>query len=650
MTAKKKLIVDTLCLDSLFRLITKRAFKRYDEVKYCRITALAKKAIVFLPNKARTRLNQITSSMNSTFIDNLSLSIIHHQLLDELMKNSTLHAKTKFSKLLNTSEQKLEDSFKAYSWNFFRYPSEAVVWARYFNADVLCSSLEPMSNEWNINVYFYQRTIDISKVIPRKGYLLDSAFETKNLLLPIAAHLTNYVVALIVAIFVKNVPQNKIEQKDIAVQVIRNKVNPLAKSDLFWANNDDLHNQTLLIASGNCELINKAKKLAFINISKNVLKHYKTKNHYLLNAKVSKCYLKTFTHYLRMIFLSLRSKKRSTIVFWLNDLYLYKAVFDANQTKVFISNKEYFNDGALFACEMSNVVYTRGTWSTHMRPHTHITLLADVLFSWGKATSYPYRKSSNRISNIIECGYIDGAFIKQCQSSAETEWTTMLFFDNANGFDVSNDPAVIKLCFMLIVELLEKHKKLKVTYKPKSGDFIEIDKANVRDLITPYIKKGRFKVLTGEKSYDHMPVELADKVDLVLGYPISTAATETMIAGVPSFHLNLTGLREHYWEKNGFDEAVFYSIEEAKERLSKYIENPESIPRPSKMLLKTVNHFNDYKAKERMQKYIEFLCEGEGLSVSERVQNANQKYYQLDIVKNVGKAEKQECEGVINAH
>lgn len=633
-----KLVIDLLCLDSVVILLKKNLYKEYQEIYFCRETRIG----AGLKNLIRRRveLKQLHLENES---DKVQAKLINHryQLLDKLLRSVKSGRLEKLSRLLKVCPDKTMESYKVFSWKDCFYPSEAASWASYLKADVIINR-SFVDNSFGKIRATYRQLSDGSKVIARAGYLFETAYRKENTIKAVILTLLGYLIALVM--MPMNVLKKKNDPKEILVQVIRNNVDINKKSDLFWLSSVRVFNRILLVTRNKVNLVGNSSKVENLALESNFIQGLKKEKYCFRNKDFCINYLKTALIYLRVLFFCLVKRESHSFILWLKDVFLFQTAFKTYKAKVFISNHSYFNSAAILACAMSKVVYTRSTWSNQMAPHAHIATSADVFFAWGESSKDTYSRSGAKGVNFIKTGFIDGSLIQRHGKIKKTvaEGKVVLgFVDNLTAFDLYNLPVQLKLCLEMLIDLLDRHSRLVVLYKPKSGDLKEVEKLNLSDLINPYIKEGRFKVLTGEKSYDHMPVELADKVDLVLGYPISTAATETMIAGVPSFHLNLTGLRENYWEKNGFDEAIFYSIEEAKERLSKYIENPDRIPRPSEALLKTVNHFNDFRAKERMQKYIEFLCEGEELSVSQRIQNANQKYYQLDIVKNVGKSEQQ---------
>ena len=115
-------------------------------------------------------------------------------------------------------------------------------------------------------------------------------------------------------------------------------------------------------------------------------------------------------------------------------------------------------------------------------------------------------------------------------------------------------------------------------------------------------------------------------MDLVVGFPISSAATEAMIAGIPAFHFDPFALKQHYWERIYEKKIpIFYTIEKLYDAVRLYIESKSLNGIKINELSLTVNAYGDLLAKQRMQEYLEFLTYPNN-KVEERIKFANKMY------------------------
>ena len=427
--------------------------------------------------------------------------------------------------------------------------------------------------------------------------------------------------------------REKYLKKDIAVDVSRRHIDRSNKSDLFWMNDDALIEDTLLIKNMESTLIGDALKIPSIGYGLRMLVKPGEK-HFLFDKRICKIFLYTFINCLQFIKVIFNKPEGYLLLSCIYKVFICKAIFNAYSIKLFISTNSFGNAAPLLACSMLNIVYLRGTWSNQGCSHPHIATLADVFFAWGDVTVNTYSKFAAKGTTFVKTGFIDGNLLENQTLIKKTDRISNVldrqvvlgFFDNLSSYDHQNTVSDLRQCFLLLCELLDENNNLRILYKPKSGDLSEIHRTNTYSKLLEYIEHNRFIVFYGEKNYSNRPGEIATEMDIVLGFPISSAATETAISGIPSFHVDLTGTLEHPWEHDINNKFIFHKIDEAKLKLSNYIFDPELLKELSINYLQSVNHFNDFRAKERMQVYVEALCHKDALTVAERVSYANKVY------------------------
>jgi hypothetical protein len=624
------LVIDKLCVDSFLYCIIRGYTRKYEKIWYCRITWLAFIILKLMPPSVEYNFVHYTDSIAKTSGKDESLVLQRINLIASLMFKSNLALYANISNILNVPYLNIVESLKANTWIAYFHTAEAIIRARDMNYDVLCQSTLPFDEVICGKVLVYRKFLDLSKVRPRNKYIYDMEYDVLNSYKYVIKMIIYYVLALIYFSITTLFRRNNKLSMNIAVQVLYNNVDMHEKNDLYWMDNDLLKKQTILISSINSKLMGEAKNINMINTSINFRQLFKS-TFIFNNPRICLYFLKSFCAFFRLIIILITDRYLPFFLPGLLNAFIYHAIFKALSIKVYTSNSEVNNSGPEIACAMSNVVYVRGTWS-NPEPSPEVMTSADVFFAWGSSTVDSYFLSGAIDVTFVKVGFIDGylvsPLINKVAFLAGNKKIKLGFFDNITSYDLNNLPEDLGDTIDMLCGLLNQYDELTVIYKPKSGDMSAIEYVGREDIINPFVENSRFILITGERKYKNRPAEVGSGLDIVLGYPISSAATETMIAGVPSFHLNLRGgtADQHPWEKRDHNKFIFHSIEEAKEKLSEFIEDISLIPEPDIDIISSVNHFLDHRSKERMQSYIDSLCFDDNRTVIERVAYANQEF------------------------
>ena len=99
-----------------------------------------------------------------------------------------------------------------------------------------------------------------------------------------------------------------------------------------------------------------------------------------------------------------------------------------------------------------------------------------------------------------------------------------------------------------------------------------------------------------------------------------------MITGVPCIHYNPFKIYQHYWERRQKTIPIVRSISELEKEIELFLNTGSTSVDDWTDLRKSVNYFDDNMATERMQFYIELLCDCDQRHVMEKVKYANLKY------------------------
>lgn len=624
-----RLIIDLISVDVFFYLVTRNFFNDYDVIYFCRITVLGNFLLKFLSRKYQNKLIQKVEPFNLKKIRGKNLAILREEMLDKLMRLDDDKLSSKLAVTLGVKNQKVKESLLVYKWKAFYYQCEAIIWSKYENIDVFVEEYFEFPKNICGNVLTYKRKLDYSHIMPRSNYKHDSQYQISSRFKSIFFSLIIYALALImipISFFFGN---RVLESKSIACQVLRANLDLEEKNDLFWVKNNKVQKDILLIITSKINLVNEAKNMSTIFYSIGLLK-YKVKNFYLINTPICIAYLGTFLKFLKLLKLLLAERNLMVFLPEIMKVFTFISIFKAYQVKVFTTLHSFYNAPLLFACDIEQIVYVRSTVSNQGLAHAHISTSADVFFSWGDVTTDTYLRSGAKNTHFINVGFIDGEIAKNesnigfdiAKLDIEDNKFKLGFFDNSTSFEHTNSANDMSKLVSMLIELLEENSNLIVIYKPKCGDIDDLQKLNIYNKVLPFINSNRFIVLFGFKGYANRPTYVSKYIDLALGYQISSAATETAIVGTPSLHVNFTGVNDHLWQRDNIG-IIYNDLTETKEVIKNYILKPNLLNNFPKNHVRGVNHFMDFNARNRMQKYIMALCIGQDLSVKQRIENAN---------------------------
>ena len=619
---KYDVIVDTLSLDSIFSL-AKNGLLFNKNIGFCRVTRLGK-ILINIKYLIGSTFEQIHQPLNSCQHGLKTLAVKREELLSILMKQEIPDAVYDLSETLKVSKDKVVESYRVHLWNAYYHQSEAIV----RSANEACAVVLNMPSVFKNNIVennctYYNNRIDRTKIICRDGYMYDDQYDINRVSYIVLMGFLSYVLSLlstpISLIFYRTNPL----PKDIAVQVLRKNIDRSKKSDLFWMDDDKLIDHTLLVSNNKYKCFSNACNISNINISKKSINQFS----WLLNYRFIGEYLSTFGSFLKMSKLLFKYDYLNIFFPNLLNFFIYRSIFKLYQTKVFISNHSYFNAAPLFAADSLKVVYVRGTWSNQGYPHQHIATSSDVFFAWGDVTIDNYTRSGKSNTSYVKTGFIDGKnMVFKVQKRNTNNKVRIGFFDNLTSNDLVNSNKDLRGIFLSLVKLMETYGNMTVVYKPKSGDMMEIYKSKMENVLEKYIRASRFIILKGERAYSNPASKISNEFDLVIGYPISTAATESMITGVPCIHYNPFKIYQHYWERRQKTIPIVRSISELEKEIELFLNTGSTSVDDWTDLRKSVNYFDDNMATERMQFYIELLCDCDQRHVMEKVKYANLKY------------------------
>jgi len=629
---KRGLVIDLLSLDSMLALLVRGYLRQYPQLGYCRITVWGQRILNLLPSSVRQRFQSYDDAFNEQLFDGERLTVLRERVQEQIADCLNLDQSERIARFLGVNETRLTDSFKVHaSVSMYQLP-EAILRARMLGHDLLCGHTLLSSELITTKVLYYRNRLDFSRIRNRPNYCLDHFGDLRKVRLNAWVPLFYYLLAMLllpISYLLRRTSTSK--SMDVAVEVLRNVVDQHSINDLYWMYDDNFRDRALLIENRSVRHVAEVEQMETMNIGVFQLSQ---QDFFLRDPAVCKTYLLTISLYLKLLWLQLSIPAFRVFILSIYKVLYYQAIFEARDIKVFTTNHSYLNAGPLLACDLSRTVYLRGCWSNQGFPSPMIATSADACFAWGDATVSIYSRSGANGVCFVKTGYISSHLVGlgspdlgQKGLKCERQQVVLGYFDNLSSSDLFNTVADSREAFILLKRLLEAHEYLLIYYKPKSGDLLEVHKAGVYEQLLPFIEQGRLVVLEGARGASFIPVTLAGNLDLVLGFPISSAATEVAIANVPAFHLNLTGIEEHQWDLEGRDKFIFHDTDKAFEIIGEYIAMPERLANFDQGHNRYVNHFMDYRASERMQFFIEQLCQAQG-TVDDKVKLAADAYRQ----------------------
>jgi hypothetical protein len=614
-------------------LIWKKEYRNRSEIRYCRETVLAEKIKRILPAKYKSKLKQYVEDMNDEYIDGTRLSVLAVHYVRKVASEIDVAPTLKLSKVLSVTNAKLESLYRSHASRMSLYYVEALLRGKSADCDVLVNDFFDLGDLVGIGgeVVKYNRYIDISNIKSRKGFVRDEGDSPFSYLSVLASFsIYAYYIFALLSSLKKFFIRSKDLKKDVAVQVLRNNLDFKSKNDLYWLDSSDFLNRVLLIENREVKHCSDLSDTAYIRVG--YRKGAISSSNAINDSRVASSFLKSFMLSLKIYACLIQSPQLRVLFPGLIQCLLYKSVFEAYSTKVFITNLAYTDSGQILAAVMSKVVYVRGCWSNQGYSHPEIATAADVLFAWGDITVDTFVKSGSVGVTYVKTGFIDGKLLKcemkKIQDRKRGEEVRICFFDNMTGYDICNSIGDLKSIFRMLLDVVLENQNVVLVYKPKSGDYEQVKACDLYDEFAVLEDKKRIVTLVGQKGYDHVPSSLVGHVDLVVGFPISSAATEVSFAGIPSIHINLTQINEHPWETGSrIGRNVCHNIEDAKASIISFLENDKHLD--DRSLLQSVNYFEDLEASGRMQYYIESLCIQGVSGVAARVNSANDRYAAL---------------------
>jgi hypothetical protein len=291
---------------------------------------------------------------------------------------------------------------------------------------------------------------------------------------------------------------------------------------------------------------------------------------------------------------------------------LWKSVFQQLGIKMLISFSEIdpLKTAKTMAASYSDGVVISGHLSNNQLYYVPMEWFCDVALIWGQHFhSHIFQRYPLRA--VVITGYYFDFIFKEYYVQAKKlrmnhpGMYIITFMDNVFSQDIAYSSETIKQVYSMFFDIIDSHPNVLLFIKPKREKYFHKTR-KVIPIIDKYISRQKILLFIDDK-----PAYIALASDLVIGLGISSAATESQFARVPSFHFDLSCTENNQFAKNGLGKIVFQSVKEMREAIEKQI-NSETAATYEEIdyYYRDLDPFRDGRAAERIGAYFKRLLHG----------------------------------------
>jgi hypothetical protein len=519
--------------------------------------------------------------------------------------------------------------------------------------------LTSMFDKNNVRLILYQYSGFSYFLINREEYILDEYVKNVYFNSPLihAFKTLRQIILLVVNSFcyekLKHKRDHNLDQKkndaNIGVDAYMN----LAAEDCFWFNNSQINPETIYYFEGRKPSAENVKfltqnKIRRAHIVYNPLEWLRKRTKGFAEARqlisadwssVKKSLGSYLLHLLGGIsFYDNEHKWKTLMLLQLQISYeLWKNIYQQLGIKLLISmaDIDYGNAAKTMAANFSNGVVLGGHLSNHPLYTVSTERFYHVAFAWGpQFCSHVFGRYSYEA--LVVTGYYFDHKLREHYAKADKirmkypDKFIITFMDNVFYHDIANSAETIREVYKIFFDIMDLYPQVILFVKTKRAEAFDKTKKHV-PAIDNYIRHGRIVpfINDADTNQPYKPACIALASDLVIGLGISSAATESQFAGVPSFHFDLACTKNNKFATNGVGTIVFQSVESMKEAIERQM-NPKTALSFEKIdyYYNDLDTFRDGQAAERTGAYLKWLSDGfkAGLSRKAAMADAAERY------------------------
>jgi len=257
-----------------------------------------------------------------------------------------------------------------------------------------------------------------------------------------------------------------------------------------------------------------------------------------------------------------------------------------------------------------------------------------ICFVWGREIKLQ-KNASKVIKKFIISGFpFDKIFHKEPLTDNRHPFDrrnikfTVALFDNAFSDEIHYSEGMMRRFYGRFLEWVINDEEVAIILKDKKPLLFNQLRKSLISLFGEAEKTGRFIRLKNSKG--QLPAAVSFGTDMVVGFGISSAVIETVIAGQKGIHCDLPGHHLHPYYKWGYEKVIFDDIDKLISALKKYKDNSadKSGLGDWSSYIDTLDPFRDGRSGERIGNYIRWLLESfdEGKNRDESMRYADKLY------------------------
>ncbi len=298
-------------------------------------------------------------------------------------------------------------------------------------------------------------------------------------------------------------------------------------------------------------------------------------------------------------------------VFWFS---FFRSVYERFMVRVLIQHQDtsWRQEVQARAVESAGGVMVGFHWSNYPSVVTPTLVFPfHVFFVWGVLISDFVREGGNTCSYILPSGYsMQGEDHKIEQTVALSEHLDFVLavFDSSAAYNIHQTPETLSQFYVKLLDLLEGNTKWGAIIKSKNWDvdgFYSLPSGG--EIVS------RLKLLIDDKRAVVLdtaisPAAAAARADLSVCYALNSAGIIAGIHGSRAIHWDCAGWVRHPFYKDPDQRFVFRSLDELEQAITMAAKGDSAIGDFSGWQQK-LNYFNDFKAPQRVGRFIQTLMD-----------------------------------------
>jgi len=260
----------------------------------------------------------------------------------------------------------------------------------------------------------------------------------------------------------------------------------------------------------------------------------------------------------------------------------------------------------------------------------------DLQFIWNKRMIDYLHPPINQVATAVIAGYLNDVIfspVSQELTDLKNELNSngakfiVTLYDTGHGGETYFSSQDLEALYRVFLDWVLTDPTVGLVIKSKK-DYIIATLPGIHKLLAQAEKTGR--CLRLGNTFGRLASDASKIADFAVGYTVSSAVTEAVIAGCRGIHYQKAYPKQHDYYRWGLDQIVFNDLVGMMRELKKYKADPTSNPKLGNWAeyLDQLDPFRDGRGGERMGTYLRWCLEGfsAGRDREAVLEQANEKY------------------------